>query len=185
MIGFGIYGLVARDSVMKLLPDFPLTNAVYVLIAVGGVIFLTGFLGCCGAVKESKCLLMMFFVIVLILFIVEITGVVLLYVYYPKIKPELVKIMTKDDEFSIIQKEGKCCGFDGAADYTSNNSPIPASCYPNEDKAGTAYKKGCKDLLFHNMWLIGGVGIFILFIELLAMISAIALYRGVENYETA
>lgn len=31
--------------------------AVYVLIAFGAFIFLVGFCGCCGALRESKCLL--------------------------------------------------------------------------------------------------------------------------------
>ena len=31
--------------------------ASYVLIGVGGFIFIVGFLGCCGALKESQCML--------------------------------------------------------------------------------------------------------------------------------
>jgi uncharacterized membrane protein len=31
--------------------------AAYVLIAVGAFTFITGFAGCCGAIKESPCLL--------------------------------------------------------------------------------------------------------------------------------
>merc|ERR1719219_2030214 len=157
MMGFGIYGLVAKDSIMAILPNVPLTSAIYVLIAVGGVVFLTGFLGCCGAVKESKCLLMSFFLIVLIIFIVEITGVILMYVYYPKIKPEIIKVMTSDDSFDIIQKEGKCCGFDGPDDYKTNNKTVPASCHPDGDTNKPEYTTGCKNLVFHNMWVIGGI----------------------------
>ena len=33
-------------------------QAVYLLIAVGGLIFLVGFLGCCGACCESSCMLL-------------------------------------------------------------------------------------------------------------------------------
>ena len=29
----------------------------FALIAIGGLVFLIGFLGCCGALKENKCLL--------------------------------------------------------------------------------------------------------------------------------
>lgn len=33
-------------------------NVGYLLIAVGGVLMLLGFLGCCGAVRESRCMLL-------------------------------------------------------------------------------------------------------------------------------
>ncbi|XP_046700915.1 tetraspanin-1 [Silurus meridionalis] len=42
-------------------------------IVVGIIMVLLGFLGCCGAKKESKCLLIMFFSIIVIIFISELT----------------------------------------------------------------------------------------------------------------
>lgn len=35
-----------------------IADAAYILIAAGAVIFVISFLGCCGAWKKSKCLLM-------------------------------------------------------------------------------------------------------------------------------
>lgn len=35
-----------------------LFTGVYIILAMGGMLFLLGFLGCCGAVRENKCLLL-------------------------------------------------------------------------------------------------------------------------------
>lgn len=58
---------------------FQLFIPLYVLAAVGGLLLLTGFLGCCGACTENICLLSIFFAIVLILFIAELAcGIAIL-----------------------------------------------------------------------------------------------------------
>ena len=36
-----------------------LLNVGYLLIAIGVVLVVIGFLGCCGAIKESRCMLML------------------------------------------------------------------------------------------------------------------------------
>lgn len=35
----------------------PIRPGVYILIGAGGLVMLVGFFGCCGAVRESQCLL--------------------------------------------------------------------------------------------------------------------------------
>lgn len=34
-------------------------NVGYLLIAIGAILLITGFLGCCGAIRESKCMLLL------------------------------------------------------------------------------------------------------------------------------
>ena len=36
-----------------------LANVGYLLIAIGAVLVVMGFLGCCGAIRESRCMLLM------------------------------------------------------------------------------------------------------------------------------
>ncbi len=66
VLGVGIWVAVDRVSLLGILEnieDAPpelaqLANIGYVLIGVGAFLTLMGFLGCCGAVKESKCMLL-------------------------------------------------------------------------------------------------------------------------------
>ncbi|KAJ6657664.1 hypothetical protein lerEdw1_002165 [Lerista edwardsae] len=86
VLGIGIWVKVDSSSLVKILgaaaPQLTqLINVGYLCIGVGCFLLLIGFLGCWGAVKESKCMLLMFFVVVLILFIVEVSGAVVVLVF--------------------------------------------------------------------------------------------------------
>uniref|UniRef100_UPI00358ECCE7 tetraspanin-1-like n=1 Tax=Myxine glutinosa TaxID=7769 RepID=UPI00358ECCE7 len=56
-------------------------NVGYFCIAVGLLLIVIGFIGCVGAYKESKCLLITFFIIVLIILIAQIAAAVAALVY--------------------------------------------------------------------------------------------------------
>lgn len=66
ILAVGIWVAVDRVSLLGILDhieDAPpelaqLANIGYVLIGVGAFLTLMGFLGCCGAMKESKCMLL-------------------------------------------------------------------------------------------------------------------------------
>src|SRR5690348_6947412 len=58
----------------------------YILIALGGVVFFLSFLGYCGAIKESRCLLGFYTFLLAIILIVEVVAIVLvLAVYGPQL----------------------------------------------------------------------------------------------------
>uniref|UniRef100_A0A8D3E6P5 Tetraspanin 2b n=1 Tax=Scophthalmus maximus TaxID=52904 RepID=A0A8D3E6P5_SCOMX len=48
--------------------------SVYILIGAGSLVMLVGFFGCCGAVRESQCLLGSFFACLLIIFGAEVAA---------------------------------------------------------------------------------------------------------------
>lgn len=60
MLGVGIWLLVSDDFTKYSDADdslgFIYTGA-YILVAIGGLIMIIGFLGCCGAIRESQCML--------------------------------------------------------------------------------------------------------------------------------
>ncbi|XP_073706314.1 CD9 molecule a [Garra rufa] len=49
-------------------------TGVYILIAVGGLMMVVGFFGCCGAIQESPCMLGLFFFFLLVIFAVEVAA---------------------------------------------------------------------------------------------------------------
>jgi hypothetical protein len=67
ILGVGIWVKVDSGSILgflKGIKDAPaemnqILNVGYLLIAVGAVLLIVGFLGCCGAMKESRCMLLM------------------------------------------------------------------------------------------------------------------------------
>ncbi len=63
LLAMGIWVSVDGGSFLKLLGPFSsqamqFVNVGFFCIAIGGVLVLLGLLGCCGAHKESKCLLL-------------------------------------------------------------------------------------------------------------------------------
>ncbi|KTF94310.1 hypothetical protein cypCar_00015835 [Cyprinus carpio] len=49
-------------------------TGVYILIVAGAIMMVVGFLGCCGAIRESTCMLGLFFVFLLIIFAAEVAA---------------------------------------------------------------------------------------------------------------
>lgn len=164
--------------------------ALYVLAAIGGLLCLTGFLGCCGACCESPCLLGLFFTLVLILFVAEIAGAIYIFVKKDTIQNELSS-WYRDNVISLystnkdvqkqldqLQQEWSCCGAKGCSDYSSP----PSSCQCNEGQ-----KQGCVDIAFQQVTkhivIVAAVAIGILAVELLAMIFSCILCNAIRSGE--
>ena len=90
VLGVGIFALVDGQALMDLInsanealdKDINLnifTSAAIILIAVAVFVVIVAFFGCCGAIKESKCMLGTYFTLILVMFIVMIVGAVLGY----------------------------------------------------------------------------------------------------------
>jgi len=111
------------------------TSAAYILLVVSALVVIISFFGCCGAFKESKCMLGTYFTLILAMFIVMVTGAVLGYSgdLEKTIKEPLKNAMSKyrDDvtqdtnealfyykeAWNTVQTEMKCCGVDDARDW--------------------------------------------------------------------
>ncbi|GLD72895.1 CD81 antigen-like protein, partial [Lates japonicus] len=65
-------------------------RGVYILIAVGAVMMLVGFLGCYGAIQESQCLLGTFFFFLVILFASEVAAAIWGFMNRDTISKELI-----------------------------------------------------------------------------------------------
>ncbi|KAK2171938.1 hypothetical protein NP493_1013g00000 [Ridgeia piscesae] len=70
-----------------------LESASIVFIAVGAFLFIVSFAGCCGALKESPCLLVLYIFIVVILMFVQIAAVVMLVLFKSAVEDKTMNFM--------------------------------------------------------------------------------------------
>lgn len=91
LVGFGIYTRTNQSNVTKfssilgsdngLLPTVTIT-----VIVAGSIIIFLSFMGCCGAIKEVKCMLVTFFILLMLIFISFLVGGILFYAFRYKIE---------------------------------------------------------------------------------------------------
>ncbi|NXI13985.1 TSN8 protein, partial [Irena cyanogastra] len=151
---------------------------VNLLIAVGAIIMVLGFLGCCGAVKESRCMLMLFFIALLLILILQVTGGVLGAVYKSQVEAafnltlsETVRQLQsttgeyKDfqEAFQKLERENQCCGLlNGPEDWGKNfDKPSSDICQCDVEKPSSdlcvyyqnryIYKKRCGEVIMQQI----------------------------------
>ncbi|MGH0135357.1 UNVERIFIED_CONTAM: hypothetical protein FKN15_075434 [Acipenser sinensis] len=90
VLALGIY-LMMTSNYGSLLPNQPSLSVANTLIITGTIVMVVSFLGCLGSLKENKCLLITFFIILLILMMVEIAMAIFLLIYEEKIDGFLLK----------------------------------------------------------------------------------------------
>ena len=102
VLGVGIYALVDGQALMDLVntqTDVTLTvftSAAYILIAVSVLVVIVSFFGCCGAIKENRCMLGTYFTVILLMFITLIVGSVIGYATsIDKVEDAIEKTMGK------------------------------------------------------------------------------------------
>lgn len=219
ILGVGIWVKVDSNSIFGLLEkvqDAPseisqVLNVGYLLIAVGAVLVLLGFLGCCGAIRESKCMLLMFFIIVLLVFIAEVAGAVVILVFKSALTEVIEKVRTgavktireeygKNNDITNLWNSTmnllKCCGFDNYTDF--EDSPFvnkwhryPTQCCHStnttcDDKTVTlAVIPGCynklESYINEHAIVIIGVALGIAALEIAAMAVSMSLYCHIDR----
>lgn len=177
---FGILLLYAGFSTVaqighyeELLKDAP-NNAAIALIIVGFAIFVLAFLGCCGAIKESSCMLTTFSSIILVILLIELIGAGLVFAFKSNlravaekgIKDMIVKYEPQNNDTAAnrilddIQSNLECCGAQNSMDWKQNSffnqtDDFPYSCcHQKEEKNENCkisdkdfHKKGCVDAM--------------------------------------
>ncbi|KRZ33259.1 Uncharacterized protein T4B_9081 [Trichinella pseudospiralis] len=115
---------------------------IYILLAVGVVMSLLGFMGCCGALRKSKCLLIAFFILLVIVFCAELTCGILAYTHQEQVKQYIEKSMYETvlnhygrnnpytETFDTIQRGLKCCGVKSYTDWLQSYYSTKAEDLP-------------------------------------------------------
>lgn len=182
--------------------------AVNILIAVGATIMVLGFLGCCGAMKESRCMLLLFFIGLLLILLLQVVAGILGATFKSESEHILNETIHKNVELlsstgedaeafqkamSKFQKKFQCCGLvNGATDWGKNFqqyyescecSGVSESCIMYEDK--NVYKQPCisfiKNLVKKHIIIIIGIAFGLAVIEILGLVFSMVLFCQIGN----
>ncbi|KAJ8345167.1 hypothetical protein SKAU_G00293600 [Synaphobranchus kaupii] len=212
ILGVGVWVKVDSGSLLGFLSRIKNTpselsqvlNVGYLLIAVGAVLLVIGFLGCFGAVRESKCMLMLFFILVLVIFIAQVAGAIVILIFQPlvaglinAIGNEVVKSIQigygRDPDLTGVLNttmEGlMCCGFYNYSDFTNSPFTNETEKYPvpccggslcSQAEANQLNITGCLnrvvELINENTVVLGAVALGIGALEIAAMTVAMIMY---------
>jgi hypothetical protein len=124
-----------------------LKQAAYLMIIAGAIMMVIGFFGCIGAVRESQCLLITFFISLLLVFALCVAIITIVFVNphltdsvtAPIFKKLMDNYANATSAMSLIQEKLKCCGAQARDDWQKIGQQIPASCGSN----GKEYQQGC------------------------------------------
>ncbi|XP_026535070.1 CD9 antigen [Notechis scutatus] len=157
-------------------------TGIYILIAAGALIMLVGFLGCCGAIRESQCMLGLFFTFLLVIFALEVAAAIWGFSNKEKLPKEMqsfydtlfekrkdikVKSSLKTFHYAL-----NCCGPSGVPDpdYQDTCPENPKPC-----------PKAIEDFFKNKLNLIAAVGIGVAVVMIFGMIFSMVLFCAIRR----
>ncbi|XP_032533333.1 leukocyte antigen CD37 [Chiroxiphia lanceolata] len=139
LLAFGLWVLFDRQSFAAVLgsPLVSLRVWSYGFSGVGIVTMLLGFLGCLGALKEVKVMLVLYFVILLLLFAAQITVGVIVYTQRVALATKVATYAQQliqeypaqgppgdpHESWDAVQQQLGCCGWNGRQDWDHHAGP--------------------------------------------------------------
>ncbi|KAM8864967.1 leukocyte surface antigen CD53-like [Synchiropus picturatus] len=197
VLSFGIYMKMTLhlEALTPSLTPFAVDN---LLVFSGIVITAVSFLGFLGALRENRCLLLTFFLVLFVLMLLELTAACLLLVYDAQIGDWVQKGLreglkrakdsanntTVDSEWDLLQKEFQCCGIYNHTDWGDR---VPKSCCLKTCSIPQPpfKKEGCLEVtkrwFEENFLIIGICVILICIIEVLEMCFAMTLFCHISK----
>ncbi|XP_060714405.1 leukocyte antigen CD37 [Tachysurus vachellii] len=141
LLGLGFWIIFSESSFLIPAPGYlSLSLFSYLLVISGSVTLVLGFFGSLGALKEAKCMLATYFILLNVLLAAQIIGTVLLFtqrsVFESKLEGHvlgLIDSFEKNDSslqpfkesLEFLQSHAHCCGWNGKDDWIVP----PCSCY--------------------------------------------------------
>ncbi|XP_049599790.1 tetraspanin-4 [Syngnathus scovelli] len=198
LFGVGVWLSFSQSEFSSLPLSFPSLSAANLLLVAGGITMVTGFLGCLGALKEQRCLLFMFFVILLLLVLTEIALALVVHIFRDKLdskaQGELKEGMKSYESdpglkksWDNVQKMFKCCGVTNQTDwYEVLNGTLPSSCCSvgidqcTDGWKGLVYTEPCykkaRDWLLENIPSVLVFGVCVGVVQILALVFSMLMY---------
>lgn len=172
ILGIGIWLHIAKGNYASIAPSFNFLTATALCIAAGAIVLVVGFFGCCGAIMENQCMLLTYFLLVVVIFILEVVAGILAFVFAEEVERVIQEeLLTgiKDkyrqegrdeqglrDGWDQVQTNLKCCGVTNYTDWYNiqawpGKNYVPDSCCkdPQGVTCGTKenpsfwYTRGC------------------------------------------
>jgi len=153
LLSVGIWVIVQpyQLEILAILDNPLIQNSAYLLIALGSFIVVVAFLGCCGACMNSKCLLVVYFIIILIIFIAQLVGCALVLAFRSEVDTFVTDTLsstmalyygeaandTVSTAWNAMQIFLECCGTNGYEDWA--DSTWVNDTAPMIDIDGTSY----------------------------------------------
>ncbi|XP_021203536.1 23 kDa integral membrane protein isoform X14 [Bombyx mori] len=149
------------------------------IIVLGCIIFIIAFLACCGAIKESRCMLITYSIFMVILVAVKIYLAIVVFGFLSDVTSTITSWVTTAfntsslrDVYHVMEALFNCCGTTGPSSYDGILSQLPPSCcaspVDNTFYAPNAFP-GCTTRLIDYFdtfgRAIGSVLIIIIFLE--------------------
>lgn len=211
VLGVAIWVLVDDDiSDVVEVADISIYTGSYVLIVAGAVMLIVGFAGCCGAIKESTCLLGLYFACLFAIFALEVGAAIWAFLEFNSLQEGIdqalnetttEKTIDTDDSYKTFQQNFKCCGtttlcggfgttlYDGCActEKVDGVCGVPTSeqlkgCVkPGKDIYLTPCSVALYDFLDDNMLLLAGIALGIGLAEVLGMVIAMCLCCKIKD----
>ncbi|XP_016940356.1 CD63 antigen [Drosophila suzukii] len=174
---------------------FTANSVAIIILALGCIIFLVAFMGCCGAIRENSCALTSYSVVMLVLLISQLALIIYVWVDHVQIQQSLEKIVQtiwdqrKTDALLMdtLQRSFKCCGLNGFADYgitypaSCCDSPSNGTCGLTQVMTRSSCLKAVDSFWDTNVNIIKYAGLGVTAVELVAFIFACCLANQTRN----
>ncbi|KAM9860472.1 CD81 molecule a [Aulostomus maculatus] len=175
--------------------------SVHILIAVGAVMMVVGFLGCYGAIQESQCLLGTFFACLVILFACEVAAGIWGFMHKDTVSKEMInfydtvydKAMTqtltdKDKQnaatpvLKVFHETLNCCGKgQGTSFFTHFTDTFGLTDLCPSSGTMTNCHNRIHELFSDKIYLIGIAALVVAVIMIFEMIFSMVLCCGIRN----
>ena len=150
VFGLGIWTIATKMQYVALLGSIYYNLVVALLIVAGCLVFITGILGCIGALRKNNSILTWYFILLGAIFVFELVAGILAFVYHESIHDELSTTMRKNlnknynqtgqDALSkavdMMQQDFQCCGVTTYSDWSE-------SAYIKQNKEGLKVPTSC------------------------------------------
>jgi len=183
------------------------------LMVVGSIIFVIAFFGCCGAIRESHCMIITFAVFLLVILIAEIAIGIVIFVKMngdgweqavnDSITDKFGQYNYNDTDTALsdavnnFQRDLECCGVDGPKYWRDRGfhtppdgccvNPDPGQCVSFEPDQHQVFKDGCvytlRELLKNVGLLLGILAITVGVVQIIGVVFALCLASSIKNKE--